>query len=356
MNPSSPFQQLKSENKHLIVSLEQATETIEGLRTDNDELKARWEKLLQVCCNAEAEVEHLQNEIEIANLRFEDAMSNVSLSNTELINIRIKHTAEKAELESKIAKLVREYDVIQKNYQYLHDHTKQLNQLVEDAKVESCKIRDENSQLKQQQVNAEHLAKQVVKLQKELSELELTYCPYQKSRQYMNEKMITEFSTHLPCGTCVKCKLDAAYDIIERSTHNVKHLEAQLASLDKKIETEYACEGAQRGDRVLMCGKCLSCKSKQNDAILHQTITYLDKANEKILALKHDNDQQQKDLRERRNLQHVIESENRDLREIIAKQRDALELIARGSFFKHHKIAHECLKDVMEFKERKNII
>lgn len=302
--------------------LKSANECLTLYRKSNDELKARWEPVLQACCNAEAEVEHLREQLEDVNLKMADYEDHTLRAYHETNTTKVVITKQIADLESRIAKLLRELENYKSNYEYALEHKKQLEKVISEAKIETDKLRS-------QQVNSEHLAKQVVRLQKELSEIELTYCPYQKNKNDL----------HIPCGKCVKCKLDAAYGIIERSTTNVENLERELTTLQNKVEKQYACEGSVIGDRVTMCGECLSCELKQTNAVLEQTVQNFKVVKETYV-----------------DTTTCLENEKSALKEIIRRQRDALELIARGAFFKHHKIAHECLKDVMKYKEEKNIL
>lgn len=319
--------------------LKAANECLSLYRKSNDELKQRWEPVLQACCNAEAEVEHLQEQLEVLNLKMADYEDHTLRAYHETNTTKVVITKQVADLESRIAKLLRELENYKSNYEYALEHKKQLEKVISEAKIETDKLRS-------QQVNSEHLAKQVVRLQKELSELELTYCPYQKNKNDL----------HLPCGKCVKCKLDAAYGIIERSTKNVENLERELVTLQKKVEKEYVCEGTSIGDRVLMCGECLSCQLKQTQSVLEQTASNLIHANEDKQRLTKEKANMDANFAEQLKLGAAFRMENIALKEIIRRQRDALELIARGAFFKHHKIAHECLKDVMKYKEEKNIL
>ena len=210
-------------------------------RQENQELREKWSNLLTVCCNAEdearfaaQEIERLQNTIEDnyhsrtdLEIKTEQLTNQLHVTQGELRHVKLEHTNAAAKYESRIANLLSDVEYYKNNHQYALEHKKEQDKLIAEVKFVVEKLRDENKDLKAKQVNAEHLAKQVVKLQDELSKLEMTYCPYQKESRNGN-------TSHLPCGKCVKCKLDAAYGIIDRITTNVEQVEQDK----EKLETE----------------------------------------------------------------------------------------------------------------------
>jgi chromosome segregation ATPase len=200
---------------------------ITKLRTENSQSREKWNQILESCVNAEAEVEHLQDQLETMDMKLADTdeayrrqVAECFRLSAELNSIKVVNTKEKADLETRITKLVREYETCRSNYEYAMTHSKEQGTLINQTKAVVDNLRSQIAELKAKEVNCEHLAKKVVKLQDELSKLELTYCPYQKESRNGN-------TSHLPCGTCVKCKLDAAYGIIERTQANVAMVEKE---------------------------------------------------------------------------------------------------------------------------------
>jgi chromosome segregation ATPase len=240
---------LKTEFRSVANSLSKAAT---NLREENRELREKWNRVLEACVNAESEVEHLQDQVETLDLKLADAdeayrrqVSECFRLTAELSSIKVVHTREKADIETRLAKIAREYDTLLKNHTFVMQHKADLEKLINEAKPIMEKFRTENAELKKHQTNAEHLAKQVVKLQSELSKLELTYCPHQKGDTFS-----------LPCGKCVKCKLDAAYSIIERTQNNVAIVEKErdeaerAQQFSKKILEETAKNLTEANKRI----------------------------------------------------------------------------------------------------------
>lgn len=286
--------------------------------------RERWEEVLKSCVNAEAEVEHLQEQLEDMDLRMADVDEQYRRQVQETLHlaaqlgvVKSANTQTLADRESRITKLSRDLETSEGNKRYACDHISEQNKLIRDAKEAMETLRTENEQLKAKQVNAEHLAKKVIQLQQEVVKSDSYYCPFQKTKDV----------THIPCGKCVACKLDAAYGIIERSAENVKHLEIKL---------QHALEEVQFKTKVL-----------------EQTSENLSKVNkdkvsvEKIYS---------KSLNESNELAGALQREKVHLNEIIRQQRDALEVIARGALFKHADIAHNVLMAVMEYKKENNLL
>lgn len=203
-----------------------------------------WEEVLSACVNAESEVIHLQNQIEELNLQIEDADEIHRRLATEFLRIKGQGTIEavaatrtKADLETRVAKLLRDLDSTEANRKYACDHISEQNKLIRDAKTAMESIRDENAQLKAKQVNAEHLATKVIQLQTEIAKSDFLACPYQKTKDII----------HIPCGKCNSCKLEAAHGIIERSAELCKRLEKERDAIrDKEKFTSSVLEQTSR--------------------------------------------------------------------------------------------------------------
>jgi len=264
--------------------------------------QSKWEKILRDCCDAEDEVDHLEEIVDDLNTQLEDA----------------KESYERT---------VQELKVTEDNRKYACDHIQGQNKLIRDAKTTVETLRAEKETLmselqilKESKVNSEHLAKKLLELQNENNNFknrsDYYSCPFQRDKN----------SLYLPCGKCTSCKLDAAYGIIDRSAANVEHLECELnktkAILDQTRQN-------------------ITKANKERDIIEHNYTTYIletEKKNKKA-----------------NQLLGAFQAENQHLREIVRRQRDALELISRGAVFKHHSIARKALEDVMEYKDKNNI-
>lgn len=288
----------------------------------------RWEDVLKACVNAEAEVEHLQEMVETAELKMKDCLENYWEQvdqnhhiSAELQSIKSCNTGVLAERETRIANLLAELKQTEGNRKYACDHIMKQNELIRDAKAAMESLRLQNEQLTAQQVNAEHLAKKVIQLQEELVRSDSYKCPHQKTPNN---------TIHLPCGKCIGCKLEAAYGIIERTAANVKHLEGKLRKVDEELIFK--------------------------NAVLEQTAKNLAKANddkasvEKIYS---------KSLNESNDLASALQREKTHLNEVIRLQRAVLEEISGFWFYQItgvSKVVNEALANVEKYKEKNNML
>ena len=280
-------------------------------RSENTEMREKWNMVLEACCNAEAESEKLQNDVETLQLKLVDSEEALRRQveecfrlSAELNGIKLVNTKSQGEIESKMAKLVREYDTLQKNYSFVMQHKAELERLINDAKPIMEKLREENRDLKAKQVNSEHLAKQVVKLQAEVVKNDSTSCSYQRGDQ-----------NYIRCGNCVRCKLEAAEGIIKRTTDNVAAVEAQREEASRAL--------------------------KFTKNILEETIKNLETANqEKETLASH----------VKRSVDEIGKLRQMAIRdqEIISTYRAALEKIEQGAFFSHKGIAARALERMKE--------
>lgn len=285
--------------KHPLSSEEANLRTIELLKEDRFELEKKlvtvfrdmdqiqkdwqikWENLLKSCCDAEAEVQHLQNIVENLNFLVADVNENNShlieevrkltaiISGTKIINTRVA-----ADYETRISTLAKELKTTEDNRKYACDHINQQNILIRDAKLKMESLWQENENLVQSKVNGAHLAKKTVELHQD----------------------------------------------------NVRLMQENSEAKNQLAETK---------------------------AILEQTCKNLAKANKESDIIQHNWDVQ---YEESLKLLTAKQRERGHLYEIITMQRDALEIIARGAMFKHSTIAHVCLKNVMTYKEKNNLV
>lgn len=295
----SQANRVMASTKHPLSYTEAMKRTIEILKQDRDDFEKKWatavrdmnaidgswqkkwEKILETCCNAEAEVEHLQNIVEDLNFLVADVNENNSrlieevrkltaiISGNKIINTRVA-----ADYETRIVALTKELETTEANRKYACNHIDEQNKLIRDVKAKMEETWEENRKFRGEKINNEHLAKKTVELHQE------------------NVRLMQENS------------------------------EAKTQLVEMK-------------------------------AILEQTCQNLKKANKESDIIQHNWDVQ---YEESLKLLTARQRESGCLREIIQMQRDALELIARGAMFKHSTIAHNCLKNVMKYKEGKNLI
>ena len=286
--------------------------------------RTRWEDLIKDCVNAESEVEHLQGQIEDLNLQLDDVKElyrrqydeSIRLSR-ELNVAKSSTTGTLAERETRIANLLAELKQTEANRKYACDHIMEQNKLIRDAKATMEALRDENHKLKQERVNAEHLAKKVVQFQKELEDRWGVACSYQRGKD----------SYSSPCGVCVACKLDESNGIIERTAKNVESVEKERDAA--KTELQFTL------------------------SVLNQTSENLAKVNRERDAVK---DTAHAAVTEARGLSAALQKETTHLKEIIRQQKEALEVISRGCMFKHAGVAHDALLSVAKYKEDNNLL
>jgi uncharacterized small protein (DUF1192 family) len=138
---------------------------------------------------------------------------------------------------------------------------------------------------------------------------------------------------------------------LKTSKVNTEHLAKKVLELQKEMSrTTMSYCPFQRHKRLnpdptqqhQLCGVCIAC---QLDKVTEDLI----KNREYSLKLESDFNHQNKEIVN-------LKIEQKDLYNIINMQRDALELIARGSFFKHASIAHASLNEVMKYKDKNGII
>jgi chromosome segregation ATPase len=296
----------------------------------------RWEDVLKACVDSEAEVEHLQEEMEKMSADISDKEENYirvlhecNRLTTELGIGKVVHTKAIADyeicianltrdLETRIANLTRNLENTESNKKYACDHISEQNKLIRDAKSAMESLRAENEQLKSKQVNAEHLAKKVIQLQEELVKSDSYKCPFRKTQNN---------TIHIPCGKCIGCKLDAAYGIIDRSVANVKHLEGQLRKVEEELQFK--------------------------TAILDQTSQNLIKSHEDKASVEKIYSQS---LTESNALASALQSEKTHLQAIITLQKNGLEVIARWGTFFRKSIARNIPKLVAKYKDENNML
>lgn len=292
--------------------LKEMESVIIQLRNENNEYREKWNSVLKACCNAEAEVEHLQEQLETADLKLADTEESLQRKTQEWVilsaernGLQLQHTREKADLETRISKLHQEISNLSSNYAYSRQHNSDLERLIQDAKRITEALRAEIKTLLEDKVNAEHLAKKLVEktnqLNTAMSELNAKSCPYQK----------TKSTYDIQCGKCIACKLEAAYGIIERNANLVKDLEQQIIAAGQSQQN-----------------------AKREVEKLRQTIS--------------DNTTEISDLKLEKSL---LDTAKKEHLMIIKMQRHALDImypaleqIAKGAFFKHKKIAKSALE------------
>jgi DNA repair exonuclease SbcCD ATPase subunit len=313
----------KDQIRRLENRLKSAHGFVDFYRKDNARLKERWETVLQACCNAEAEVEHLQEKLETTNCHLEDANNfadrivyEVGVLRGELAAAKGGNTKALAEVETKLAKLAREYDVLTKNYTYALEHKGEQDKLIADAGNVINKLREEIKILKSQQVDQEHLAKKLVELQGKLVTVDALQCPFHRNK-----------FLYTACGKCTTCKLEAAYGIIDRTAALNKQLEADLKNQKSRIANNFSCEGSRTDDRTKMCGSCAECLLKQTYAILDQT-------SKNLIAANKDKEELKAKLAHQTEVTKKFRRDFNTFSEINTILRTGLRLIMSGSFLK----------------------
>src|SRR6185503_13625133 len=161
--------------------------------------KQKWEDILKACCNAESEVEHLQNIIEELNSEKIDLKE----STEKYSNDNNKLKAELKDLNERVIVQFADYESRIYNFLNNQDH---INKLILQSEVTIKDLETENQKLKTSQVNNEHLAKQLLKLSQEKdalnSKLNTLQCEYHKGCSGLLE--------YYRCGKCTCCKLKLA--------------------------------------------------------------------------------------------------------------------------------------------------
>jgi hypothetical protein len=278
-----------------------------------------WEELLTACVNAESEVIHLQEQVEDLDLQLADNDEVYRRLNLEYLRIKGQGTVDsvaatriKAEFETRIAKLLRDLENTEANRKYACDHIAEQNKLIREAKTAMETYRAENIALKNQQTNAEHMARKMVQLQADLAKMDHLACPYQKTKELI----------HIRCGKCSLCKLEAAHGIIERATKLCEHLEKER-------------------DNAVTKGKFTS-------SVLEQTSKNLIEANA-----------------EKTKLQAALDSEiglntgradyQKHLLEIIRLQKRTLELVIEQKIWWRKSFAKDGLELIEEYKKKHNV-
>lgn len=271
-----------------------------------------FENVLTACVNAEAEVELLKEHLELANVHIADKVDKITQLSDDC-NI----------LEQRIVTLHCDLKTCEANKKYACDQVDQRNKFIRESKakmeslqqdlfekIESIKVREEVAKVQSEIVTkkskeADHLARKVVELQAELTRNDYAACPYHKNNY-----------TNLPCGSCTKCKLDAAYGIIDRATANVKHLESIMEALEENVKAK---------DELLY----KQSDKLKSDADALEVAKLEDKVKVKIIE----------DLKLRISW----------LNDLVKHQNKCLETISKGAIFTHSKIAKRCIVESEKF-------
>ena len=293
MNPKYP----KGPSRNYREAMEM---TVKILKIDNEELKERFDRVLKICCDAEADVEHYQAVIEELNLKIADMADAYQWKCFDVTTTNAKHLQEKAEIETRMAKVVREYDTLLNNYNYAKSHVAEYDKTMTEAKRIMEELRSKNKALSDAQVNSEHLARKLLQLQEK----------YNKS-------------------------------------------EADLSEFHAAFAHDYCCVGQRTHDATSMCGTCLECKFTQLEKILNQTVLNLKEANS-------ERDINQKLLDEaNRNFDALKANSKKEidgLISIITAQQTALGIIAKGSFFGHKDLASNALLTTITKKKELGLL
>ena len=333
------------------------SETTTNLRSENRELREKWNNLLQICCNAESEVEYLskrlaetkrdlnavdgswekkvellQETIETMDLQLADTDEKFRRLTYDLFTVKsefdaakVAHTKALADVESRLVNVVRAHDNLSSNYKHAIEHKTSQDKLIADVTVVVHKLREENLQLK---ADAEHLAKKLVQKNNEyeglVTEVSHLRCPFQKTKDII----------HIQCGKCSACKLEAAYNIITGLENSRKVLENQNHKLRARISSHFQCDGIVSGEIGRMCGGCSECQLQQTRHILEQTSKNIIETNKTIVQLKESNTHYDDCLKQQHTVNANLQKTNDVIAHINGIFRAALFKIANGSFFK----------------------
>lgn len=198
-----------------------------------NEMRERWEPVLKACCNAEADVEALQERLEVANAELNDANDRINTLRGLREAEKVAETKKVAAIETRYATLVRDYDTLSKNNAHNKNLMDTYDKTMTDAKSIMDALREENRLLKETKVNDEHLARKVLDLKKSNDELvkendafklQVTRlvnginahaCPHRQEGG-------SPFSFKVPCGKCTACKLEGSYKVIESVSNELE--------------------------------------------------------------------------------------------------------------------------------------
>lgn len=259
--------------------------------------------------------------------RHSQLLGDFGIVRAELNGVKLLNSREKADLESRVAKLLRDLETVEANKKYACDHISQQNQLIRDAKHAFETLRSENEGNKTQ---AAHLAKKVVELNNKLTlQGDSERCGYRKQGGIHGD--------FLGCGKCTACQLESANGIIERITASVAKLEKERDAALKEVQF--------------------------SKSVLNQTVENFQKLTRENQAVKSAAQADltvknciETDLTRETELRKALQSEIRHLKEVIRLQGNALQLISNGWFWERKGYADIAMQGVKAYKEEHNIL